>query len=271
MKASFKLCLLALVLWVSPAVHAKGPQSTTDANALAGISELSGTYYILRHGESVPSAEHRVCATLQSGTDPKNGLTPKGREEVVLSTTEWIKANKKKIGGYLQKDKLVVVTSPYSRTKESAEILVEVLQANYKAQLPKKYRKSGLNGIIVVEDDLREREFGKFEGASNSGKIYKQVWEQDRKDPKHHKWGVESASDVQARASHVVAELEKESQAAGGKMFVLVAHGDTLKILQTAFQKQSPAEHCNEASVSPIKTAEIREFKLVGAPASAAK
>ncbi|KAB2838961.1 histidine phosphatase family protein [bacterium] len=108
-------------------------------------------------------------------------------------------------------------------------------------------------------------------GPGNSGKIYQQVWEQDRKNPKHTKWGVESAADVQARASRVIADLERQSQAAGGKMFVLVAHGDTLKILQTAFQKQSPAEHCNKDSVVPIKTAEIREFTLAASPAQAAK
>ncbi|MCC7345741.1 MAG: histidine phosphatase family protein [Deltaproteobacteria bacterium] len=271
MKTRFGYLLLFFGLLVSSPALGKSGQPAADTNALASASELTGVYYALRHGESVPSSQHRVCATMATGTDPKNGLTPKGREEVITSTTEWIKLNKKKIAGYIQQDKLVVVTSPYSRTKESAEIFVDVLEANFKGKLPKKYRKSGLDGIIVVENDLREREFGKFEGQGNSGKIYQQVWEQDRKNPKHTKWGVESTSDVQARASRVIADLERRSQAAGGKMFVLVAHGDTLKILQTAFQKQSPAEHCNKESVVPIKTAEIREFTLAASPAQAAK
>lgn len=271
MKTRFGILLLVFGFLASSPVLAKSSQPAVDPNALAALSELSGVYYGLRHGESVPSSEKRVCATMESGTDPKNGLTPKGREEVITSTTEWIKANKKKISGYIQKDKIVVVTSPYSRTKESAEIFVDVLEENFKGKLPKKYRKSGLDGIIVVENDLREREFGKFEGKGNSGKVYEQVWAQDRKNPKHTKWGVESTTDVQARASRVIADLESQSQVAGGKMFILVAHGDTLKILQTAFQKQSPAEHCNKESVEPIKTAEFREFTLAGAPAQAAK
>ena len=43
---------------------------------------------------------------------------------------------------------------------------------------------------------------------------------------------------------------------------MLVSHGDTLKISQTAFQKQSASEHCNKDSVAPFKTAEFRQFKL---------
>ncbi|KAB2838962.1 histidine phosphatase family protein [bacterium] len=170
MKTRFGYLLLFFGLLVSSPALAKSGQAAVDTNALASASELTGVYYALRHGESVPSSQHRVCATMETGTDPKNGLTPKGREEVITSTTEWIKLNKKKIAGYIQQDKLVVVTSPYSRTKESAEVFIDVLEANFKGKLPKKYRKSGLDGIIVVENDLREREFGKFEGRGTAAR-----------------------------------------------------------------------------------------------------
>ncbi|MFO1463505.1 MAG: histidine phosphatase family protein [bacterium] len=266
----FLLAVLGLFMAVSSAAQAGGKKAP-PSNELISLNELTGVYYGLRHGESVPSSEKRICATMESGTDPKNGLTPKGREEVITSTTEWVKANKKKISGYIKQDKFVIVTSPFSRTKESAEIFADVVTANFKGVLPKKYKKGGLRQVIVVDERLRERNFGKFEGqAGNSGKIYDQVWAVDAKNPSHTKWGVESAAAVQERASQAVADLEQQSQAAGGKMFILVAHGDTLKILQTAFQKQSPAEHCNKASVVPIKTAEIREFTLATAPAAQA-
>jgi len=158
----------------------------------------------------------------------------------------------------------VVVTSPFSRTRETAEVFVDTIQEKLKSSLPKKYRNGGLRNVIVVEDDLRERNFGKFEGQLNSGKVYDQVWAEDRVNPNNTKWGVESPNAVQARVSRVITELERQSQAAGGKLFVLVSHGDTLKISQTAFQKQSASEHCNKDSVAPFKTAEFREFKLAG-------
>ncbi len=255
----------------TPAAQA-GSNKLPKSNEIVNLTELSGTYYGLRHGESVPSAEKRICATMESGTDPKNGLTPKGREEVVTSTNEWIKANKKKISGYIQQDKFVIVTSPFSRTKETAQIFAEVLTEKFKGSIPKQYKKGGLSNVIVVDDRLRERNFGKFEGqAGNSSKIYEEVWALDAKNPSQTKSGVESTTSVQERASQVIADLEKQSQAAGGKMYVLVAHGDTLKILQTAFQKQSPSEHQNKDSVAPFKTAEIRQFTLAAGPTQAKK
>lgn len=272
MKSFLGMLMAVVALSVAaPGALQAGSKKDVNSNALLSIGELTGTYYALRHGESVPSSEKRVCATMESGTDPKNGLTPKGREEVIASTTEWIKANKKTIQGFLRQDKLVIVTSPFSRTKESAEIFAEVVQENFKSSLPKKYKKDGLKSAIVVDDRLREREFGKFEGQTNSGKVYDQVWAVDRKNPNNTKWGVESPASVQARASQVIADLEKQSQASGGKLFILVAHGDTLKILQTAFQRQSPSEHANKDVVNPIKTAEIRQMVLSGAPTQAAK
>lgn len=264
-------CLLASL---ATGAQAKSKKSTSagaqvNVNALNNLLELSSVFFGFRHGESVPSSEKRVCATMESGTDPKNGLTEKGRGEVLASTLAWIKVNKDAIKEYLVLDKIVVVTSPFSRTQESAQIFVETLEKNFKGSIPKKYKKTGLKSIIVVENDIREREFGKFEGELNSGKIYDQVWAEDTKNPNHTKWGVESAAAVQARASQVVYNLEKDSQASGGKLYILVAHGDTLKILQTAFQKQSPSEHCNKDSVVPIKTAEIRQFQLSKSPAQA--
>jgi Fructose-2,6-bisphosphatase len=261
-------CCFVLLLPTGLA-QAKSKNKSSNDNALLSLPELNGVYFALRHGESVPSSEKRVCATMESGTDPKNGLTEKGREEVLLSSTEWIKTNKKMVQEYLEQDRLVVVTSPFSRTKESAQIFVETLQKKLKGSVPEKYKKSGLQPIIVVENDLREREFGEFEGQLNSGKIYDQVWAEDRKNPRHVKWGVESTAAVQKRSSQVIVKLDQDSQASGGKLFVLVAHGDTLKILQTAFQKQSPAEHANKESVVPIKTAEIRQFQLASEPAQA--
>ncbi|MCE9625982.1 MAG: histidine phosphatase family protein [Deltaproteobacteria bacterium] len=273
MKSRYWILVCALGMAVSaPAAAKTTNKNAPNSNELISVTQLTGTYYGLRHGESVPSSEKRICATMESGTDPKNGLTPKGREEVITSTTEWVKANKKQISEYIKQDKLVIVTSPFSRTKETADIFADVLQANFKSSLPKKYKKLGFQNSIVVDDRLRERNFGKFEGqAGNSGKIYDQVWAEDTKNPNQTKNGVESTASVQERASQVIADLEKQSQAAGGKMFILVAHGDTLKILQTAFQKQSPSEHCNKESVAPFKTAEIRQFSLAGAPMQAKK
>lgn len=263
------LAFYAVVLAALPgAALAAKKAPPANSNELLNLTTLNNDYVTLRHGESVPSSEGRVCATLKTGIDPANKLTPKGREEVVTSTKEWIEKNKGKLTTVIQRDELVIVTSPYSRTKETAEIFADTMTESFKTKLPKKYRKTGLRQVIIVEDDIREREFGKFEGKTGSKEIYAQVWEQDAKNPNHTKWGVESTSAVQERSSAVIKKYEDSSS---GKLYVLVAHGDTLKILQTAFQKQSPSEHQNKDAVVPIKTAEFRYMKLAAAPAQAQK
>ena len=261
------LALYAAVLAALPGtVLAKKAPSPANSNELINVTSLNNDYVTLRHGESVPSSEGRVCATLKTGMDPANKLTPKGREEVFTSTTEWIAKNKKKLTGVIQRDELVIVASPYSRTQETAQIFAEVMTETFKAKLPKKYKKNGLKDAIVLEEDIREREFGKFEGKTGSKEIYAQVWAEDAKNPAHTKWGVVSANAVQVRSSAVIKKLDASSS---GKLYVLVAHGDTLKILQTAFQKQSAAEHQNKDAVVPIKTAEFRYMKLASGPSSA--
>jgi broad specificity phosphatase PhoE len=264
-----RIALFAAVLACLPAAAmAKNTAASANSNELINMATLNNDYIALRHGESVPSSEGRVCATMKTGTDPANNLTPKGREEVVTSTKEWIEKNKKKLTVVIQKDQLVIVSSPFSRTKETAEIFADVMTESFKAKLPKKYKKNGLRDAIVYEAEIREREFGKFEGKTGSKEIYTKVWVEDDKNPGHTKWGVESANAVQQRSSAVIKKLDDSSS---GKLYILVAHGDTLKILQTAFQKQSASEHQNKASVVPIKTAELRQMKLASAPAQASK
>jgi probable phosphoglycerate mutase len=221
------------------------------ASLLVSASLYASTFYAMRHGESVPSLEKRVCATMASGCDAKNGLTAKGRGEVTQSATDWISANRAMLSDRLERDAPVIVSSPFSRAKETAEILAELI-----------FTKLGKRSAVVIENDLRERNFGEFEAKNNSDKIYEQVWVEDRKNPRHTRWEVESANAVQERTRRVVKRLQGQSPGQDDRVFILVAHGDTLKILQTAFQNLSASEHANPKLVAPFSTAEIRYFGL---------
>lgn len=260
------LLLAVVAVQMTPALTAnlQAADAPVLTNHLATVDSLSGKYVAVRHGESVPSSEKRVCSSMEAGIDPKNGLTEKGRQEVKDNTQAWIDANKKALAKWIKKDKLVIVTSPFSRTKETAGILADTLQAAFKKSLPAKYRKGdGLRQIIREDADLKERNFSKkFEGKLNSHKIYEKIWKQDKKNPAHTKWGVESANSVQERSTALITRLDEEAKKAGGKLFILVSHGDTIKILQTGFQKQSAAEHENKDFVKSVKTAEFRELSL---------
>jgi len=198
---------------------------------------------------------------MAAGMDPRNGLTVAGREEVKFLAEQWIATHRATIECHALERRLVLASSPFSRARETAEIIANVIDAEFPATTASS--PAALLSRIVVVPDLRERNFGSFEGQRHSDLVYARVWEQDVRDPSHTLWGVESTQAVQDRATRVIIELEAASRARGGLMYLLVSHGDTLKILQTGFQRQSPAAHADPALVQPLRTGEIRALTLV--------
>jgi broad specificity phosphatase PhoE len=250
-----KAVLVAMLL-LSILSCGKPPSTQPDerhqhGNALFPLQHLSSLYFGFRHGESIPSKEARVCASMQAGVDIKNSLTDVGRVEVHRNATAWIAGQKQLLEKYIQEDRLVIVSSPFSRTRETASIIAEALEKEFSKKVD-----------VVIDDDLREREFGDFEGQLNSHDIYQKVWDRDRMEPTHTHWNVESARSVQARASGVIARLERVSKSSQGKLYILVAHGDTLSLLETAFRKLDASMHRTKEIIKPFQTAEVREFRL---------
>ncbi len=253
----------------SPQPAATQPASTQPAtakerrasNQLAGVGALIGTYYGMRHGESIPSSQQRVCSSMAAGIDPRNGLTERGREEVKRNSEAWLQANQPAITSALRSGQLLIFSSPFSRSRESAEILADTIESWRRSQ-PGSEGWLGRRPPIRIAADLRERDFGRFEGQSPSGPIYRRVWDQDVLNPSGEPWGVESAAAVQRRVTALIRQLERQSVGHPQRIDVLVSHGDTLKILQSGFQQQSPAAHQDPSQVPPFRTAEIRRFAL---------
>lgn len=239
-KVSARLGLATLLLMV----HALAPLSVR-----AEESTPQGRYFGMRHGESVPSAQQRICSSLAAGIDPRNGLTAHGREESLAASKAWIAEHGVSIQAAWKRGDLMILSSPFSRSRETAEILVASLQD----WLP------GAPALAIrIEADLQERDFGEFEGMSPSGPIYRHVWDRDARNPGASSEGVESAEAVQRRVAGLIARLEREASASPGRIIVLVSHGDPLKILQTSAQGQSAAAHQDPSRVRPFETGEIR-------------
>jgi broad specificity phosphatase PhoE len=199
---------------------------------------------------------------MAAGIDPRNGLTERGRQEVQESSDAWIAAHGDTIRRAWQQGGLWIVSSPFSRSRETAEILVERLQHWHRQQAPAL--------VIRLEAELRERDFGRFEGQSPSGPLYRRIWDQDATNPEGTPWGVESAAAVQRRGAALIARLELEASANPYQVTVLVSHGDTLKILQTSAQAQSAAAHQDASRVKPFHTGEMRALIWTHPPAPAA-
>lgn len=208
-------------------------------NHIKQFTHLKNNYFAIRHGQSVANEEGIIISDPVNGVD-EYGLTQEGRNQVTQSiqkhltlTTDLATKNK------LSSDAFIF-HSDFKRAKETAEIVYELL---------------GCRKAMMPETRLRERHFGDFELTSNSN--YDIVWNNDANDGAHTIDNVESAEAVMQRATELVLYLEESYQ---GETILLVAHGDTIQILQTAFGKQ-PASKQRE--FPHLETAEIREFLLV--------
>lgn len=149
----------------------------------------------------------------------------------------WATRELSSLTGFANRDALVILTSPFSRTRETAEIVAGVLD-----DVLRPNDRPCSRARIEVVDVLRER---------------------DAQDPTHRDSGVECAERVQSRATRLIKTLEQRPVPGGGPaLYHLVSHGDTLKILQTGFLRIGAGRHADRQAVTPFGTAEMRELEL---------
>ena len=173
---------------------------------------LKNQYYAMRHGRSEANEAGIVISDPVNGVT-KFGLSPRGRAQVEDSLRLHPALN----------NVTRIVSSDFLRARETAELVRQRLR---------------LQPPVMFDAGLRERFFGIHEAGSDD--IYPRVWEMDRKDPAHREGGVEDAVSVQRRVAAVVASLEQDFS---GETFLLVAHGDPLQIMQTAFAAMCAGSH----------------------------
>jgi broad specificity phosphatase PhoE len=190
---------------------------------------MHNTYFVLRHGESMPNTRGVILSHLDEGKKEDHTLTAKGEEQVFAS----VRAAKEQ--GLLDEN-TIIYSSPFSRCKRTAEIAMEVL---------------GVKTDIILDDRLRERWFGDWEGTSNGN--YQKVWDKDITNADHKDAGVESTTEVVRRVAEFIDDLENTYS---GQNILLVSHGDALQILQTFFESKPSSEH---RGLPHMKVAEIRK------------
>jgi len=151
------------------------------------VSAASGQLFLVRHGQTEWSRDGRHTGR----TDVP--LTPHGRHEAAL------------VGRYLSGHRFaLVLTSPLGRALETCRL-------------------AGFGGVALERDDLREWDYGEYEGRTTA--------EIREERPGWTLWrdgvpGGEPVDEVGSRADAVIAE----ARAAGGDV-ALFAHGHVLRIL----------------------------------------
>jgi broad specificity phosphatase PhoE len=192
-----------------------------------GLLPLRNSYFVLRHGQSLANVQSIIISDPEVGTT-SYGLTDTGRSQVEARLENLPPAFDAS---------LKIISSDFLRARETAAIISAALAVTW----PVRY-----------SEKLRERFFGELDGGVDNR--YAEVWERDSLDAQHSASSVEPTVRVVKRTVSLVRELEAQYRES---VVLLVAHGDVLQLLQTAFEAISPARH---RQLPPLQVAEIRQL-----------
>lgn len=191
-------------------------QIESEASRQVALYPLRNYYFIWRHGESEANVAEIIVSKPENGVDSW-GLTETGVRQTRSSATIVSRLSR------LFDSKSLIYTSPFLRCVRTAEEIAQVMEVP----------------TALVAEELRERDFGRFEGKQASW--YDRVYQLDRTYPAGHNFfDVESTENVSVRATGFVNRLEELFQ---GRVIILVTHADVGEILQASFYGKLSWEH----------------------------
>lgn len=142
-------------------------------------------------------------------------------------------------------EQIVVVSSDFTRTHETAEIVHSTLCVKTPLRL---------------DPGLRERDMGdldlKIMSKSSRPSVF-DIWCDDEKDVSCANYNAESVISIAKRVSAVVKSLNQEFE---GKIVVLISHQDPLHIINSLFIGLPLTMH-RKKQIPPIGNCDIRELK----------
>jgi glucosyl-3-phosphoglycerate phosphatase len=196
----------------------------------------------------------RIISSNPNVATIQHGLSPVGHEQAIVAASKVVEyyTNAKFDG-------IVILTSDYLRAMETAQHVARGFSndnSSSSSSLSLDDNSDKTMRLLLVEPRLRERWFGAYDGGSDDQ--YHQVWKEDFLDPTHTQSGVESVHSVMRRATECILDCEESYF---NHLVILVAHGDVLQILQTAFAKMDGSLH---RSVEHLETATLRPLVLAG-------
>ncbi|UJR21340.1 hypothetical protein I4U23_024434 [Adineta vaga] len=204
-------------------------------NHLSDVTSLRNQYCAVRHGESEANVAHLISSNPQIGNEI-HGLSPNGRIQVVENTKSFLQ-------NHSFNNSYIIISSDFRRARETAEILASNLPDSIENK-----------PNIQLDSRLRERFFGIYDGTSDDN--YPLIWKTDVDNPmKNITDQVEPVESVRERTTALIKELEEKYE---NQTIFLVSHGDSLQILQTAFQRlpnaneQRYLKHLERAEFRPL-------------------
>ncbi|KAJ3208289.1 hypothetical protein HDU67_006911 [Dinochytrium kinnereticum] len=213
---------------------------------------MQNQYLILRHGESIPNVGKLIISSPSAGTLKENGLTDTGRLQAENAGRGLVSML---MGMAVDSVVVKIISSDFSRAIETATIVSQIIHDACLGSLVCLHP-------VVVDERLRERFFGEFEGGSSLE--YETAWRDDsllghdrlETFEKIGPRGVESSYAVAERVMQLLCDLEAV-KASTLTVVLLVSHGDTLQITQTLFEVIPPHLH---RQLPHLGTAELRKL-----------
>jgi broad specificity phosphatase PhoE len=206
----------------------------------------------VRHGFSVPNEKDIICSHIENGVKPEFGLHAKGVAQVASDGV----AGVRRLINELKPSHVLVISSPFSRANQTANIILDSLRVDSAVDL--------VSNSVVVDARLCERHFGALElqGAA----AYHGVWAADAAgEDAASPDGVEPLASVWGRVRSLMSDCETSTGAAGdigglpsipdGTLVFLVSHGDTLQISQCGVAGVPLSQH---RSMPHLNQAECR-------------
>jgi broad specificity phosphatase PhoE len=221
------------------------------SNALLELPKLSMQYFVLRHGQSLANVEGIISSDPSIST-VQHGLSEAGQAQARKAGQD--------VCQQLAGKRVAIWSSDFLRARETAQHVADaILKPSHTHE--HEHGVSLYQDQVLLETRLRERFFGTLNGGPDSE--YPSVWKYDALDSAHEEFGVESVDSVMTRTTQLVTELNAYDQEVDA--CILVAHGDVLQIIQTAFQKWDGRYH---RQLPHLDTAVLRPLHLSPQPSS---
>ena len=141
-------------------------------------------------------------------------------------------------------EQIVIISSDFKRTCETAEIIHATLNVETPLRFDKGLRERyvGDMDLMVVNDNMDPSVFN--------------LWKEDEENVLHANHNAECVAAIASRMSSVVKAANKEFK---GKVVIFVSHQDPLHILDSLFIGLPLSKH--RRHVPPIGNCDIRELK----------
>jgi isoleucyl-tRNA synthetase len=188
-------------------------------------------FFMIRHGE----AESNILGILSTNIKTQNHLTELGKKQAKESVN---KLKDKKID--------LIFSSPFMRSKETAEIIAEGLD------YPKEK--------IIIDDRLHEVLGGVFDGKTDGEyqAYFKTREEKFTKTPE----GGENYTDIKKRMTEFLYDINSKHE---GKKILIVSHNTPLWLMFVGMNGMTPEEAIKTRvqGTAFIENSEIKEFNFV--------